>query len=229
MIDVLEGRPAAFAVNAPPISAEAARTLGPYVRLAQVLGNLATQLAEGQMRSITVEYSGEIAEHDTTALRASVIRGLLQSVSEETVTVVNASLVARNRGLRVSEQKNSSPERYANLIRVKLQTEGSSSVVAGTILEGEPRVVGIDEYTVDLVPSDGYVLVSHHVDQPGMVAQLGDILWKANINISSMRVGRERMRGPAVMLVSVDEPIPSETLQRIREVPGFEFVRVVRI
>jgi D-3-phosphoglycerate dehydrogenase len=229
VVDVLEGRPAPFAVNAPPISAEAARVLGPYLRLAQALGNLSTQLAEGQMRSIEVDYSGEIAEYDTGPLRAAVVRGLLEPVSEENVTVVNASLVARSRGLRISERKTSAPEGYANLIKVLLDTERGSSVVAGTIIHNEIRVVQIDEYTVDLIPSDGYVILTRHTDQPGMIGRIGTILGEADINISSMQVGRKERRGPALMLVSVDEPIPPASLRRIRDVPGFESVKVVRI
>lgn len=229
VVDVLEGRPAPFAVNAPPISAEAAQVLRPYVRLAQKLGCLAIQLVEGQLRSIEIDYSGEIAEYDSAPLRAAVIRGLLEPVSEETVTVVNASLVARRRGLRVSERKSSAPEGYANLITVRVDTEGGNSVVAGTIIHDELRVVLIDGYPVNLVPSDSYVLLIRHVDQPGMIGRVGTILGEANVNIFGMQVGRERKRGPALMLVPVDDPIPPGTLQRIREVPQFESVKVVRI
>jgi D-3-phosphoglycerate dehydrogenase len=229
VVDVLEGRPAPFAVNAPPISAEAARALGPYVGLAQMLGSLSTQLVEGQMRSIEIDYSGEIAEFDTGPLRAAVIRGLLEPVSEETVTVVNATLVARSRGLGVSERKSSAPAGYANLISVRLDTGRGSSVVAGTMIADEPRVVMIDEYTVNLVPSEGHVILTRHIDRPGVVAVVGGILRDADINISSMQVGRERPRGPALMLLTVDESVPPDTLQRIREVDGLEYVKVVRI
>ncbi len=229
IVAVLEGRPAPFAVNAPPISAEAARMLGPYVRLAQILGNLSTQLVEGQMRSIEIDYSGEIAEFDTAPLRAAVIRGLLEPISEETVTVVNATHVARSRGLGVSERKSSAPGGYANLISVRLATDRGSSVVAGTILADEPRVVQIDEYTVNLVPSGGYVMLTRHIDRPGVIGHVGTVLGEADINISSMQVGRERARGPALMLLSVDDPVPPETLQRIRKVEGLEYVKLVRI
>ncbi len=229
VVDVLEGRPATFAVNAPPISAEAARALGPFVVLAQMLGRLATQLAEGQMRSIEIDYSGEIAEFDTAPLRAAVIRGLLEPISEETVTVVNATMVARSRGLGVAERKSNAPDGYANLISVRLATERGSSVVAGTIIADEARVVLIDEHTVNLVPSEGYVILTRHIDRPGVIGHVGTLLGESDINISSMQVGRERARGPALMLLSVDDPVPAETLQRIREVDGLEYVKVVRI
>src|SRR5581483_9835380 len=120
VIDVLEGRPAACAVNAPAISSESARLLAPYVRLAETLGSVATQLAEGQLKSVNITYSGEIAEHDTSTLKASVIRGLLEPVSEEHVTIVNAAIVARNRGLNITEHKSGATESYANLVTVRV-------------------------------------------------------------------------------------------------------------
>src|SRR5439155_13042225 len=140
ILAVLDGRPAAFAVNAPIVTGEAARVLGPYAQLTQSLGNLATQLAEGQMRSVQLTYSGEIADYDTTVLRASAIRGLLERVSGESINLINASIVARNRGLRITEQKILSTEPYANLITVQVDTDRGESSVGGTVINGEPRI-----------------------------------------------------------------------------------------
>jgi D-3-phosphoglycerate dehydrogenase len=229
VIDVLEGRPAPFAVNAPPISAESVRLLAPFSQLAQTLGNVCTQLVEGQLRGVEITYSGDIAEHDTGSLKASVIRGLLESVSEEHVTLVNAAIVARNRGLSIIERKTSAHESYTNLITVDVATDRGHSIVAGTLLEREPHIVRLDEYSVNVVPTGGQVLLTRHRDQPGMVAKVGTILGEADINISSMQLGRESPRGPALMLLSVDDPIPAELLTRIREAPGFEYAKVVRI
>jgi D-3-phosphoglycerate dehydrogenase len=229
VVAVLEGRPAPFAVNAPRISSEAARVLGPFVGLAQTLGSVATQLAEGQLKSVEITYSGEIAEHDSAALKASIIRGLLEPISEENVTLVNAAIVARNRGLNISERKSAAPESYANLVTVRVDTDRTDSVVGGTIINGEPQIVRIDDYWVNLVPTGGYVILTHHVDRPGVVGQVGTILGKMDINISSMQVGRERARGPALMLLSVDDPVPTEVIQQIRSVADLAYVKVVRI
>ena len=229
MIDVLEGRPAPFAVNAPSISADSARVLGPFIRLCQTLGSVATQLAEGQLQAIEITYSGELAEHDTAALRASVIRGLLEPVSEENITLVNASIVARNRGLRITERKSADPGSYANLVTVSVDTSRGTSVVGGTIIDGEATIVEIDGHRVDVIPTGGQVLITRHTDQPGMIGKIGTILGQGDINVGSMKVGRERPRGPALMLVSIDDPIPPDVLQSIKEVPGLESVRLVRI
>jgi D-3-phosphoglycerate dehydrogenase len=229
VIAVLEGRPAPFAVNAPPFSSESARVLGPFVGLAQTLGRVATQLAEGQLRSVEITYSGEIAEHDSSALKASVIRGLLEPISEENVTLVNAAIVARNRGLNITERKSAAPESYANLMTVRVETDRGDSAVGGTTINGEPQIVRIDEYWVNVVPTGSYVILTHHVDRPGVVGQVGTILGRTDINISSMQVGRERARGPALMLLSVDEPVPPDVLEQIRSVADLQFVKVVRI
>lgn len=229
VLAVLEGRPAPFAVNAPPISAETARVLAPFSRLSQTLGSVGTQLAEGQLRAIEITYSGEIAEHDTSALKAAVIRGLLQPISEENVTLVNATIVARNRGLYITERKSSAPESYANLVTVRVKTDRGDSAVGGTVIGGEPQIVRIDEYWVNVVPTGGHVLLTRHIDRPGVIGRVGTILGEADINISSMQVGRERARGPALMLLSVDDPIPPETLQRIKSLADLEYVKVVLI
>jgi D-3-phosphoglycerate dehydrogenase len=190
---------------------------------------VATQLAEGQVRGIEITYSGELAEHDTAALRASVIRGLLEPVSEENITLVNATIVARNRGLRITERKSSGQESYASLVTVRVETSRGSALVGGTIINGMPTIVQINDDRVDVIPTGGQVLMTHHTDQPGMIGKIGTILGQADINIGSMQVGRERPRGPALMLVSVDDPIPADVLQRVKEIPGLESARVVRI
>jgi D-3-phosphoglycerate dehydrogenase len=229
IVDVLEGRPAPFAVNAPAISAESARVLAPFSGLAQTLGNLATQLTEGQLRGVEIIYSGEIAEHDTAALKASVIRGLLQTVSDEPVTLVNAAIVARNRGLRIIELKSSAPENYTNLITVQLHTETGDSIVGGTLLNDMPHIVRIDEYWVSVASTGGHVLLTRHTDRPGIVRDVSTILAAGNINISQMQLGREVQRGPALMLLFVDEPIPPETLNQIKTMSDLQYAKLVRI
>jgi D-3-phosphoglycerate dehydrogenase len=203
--------------------------LGPYFSLAQTLGNVCTQLAEGQIRSVEIVYSGEIADLDTAPLKAAVVRGLLQPVSEENVTIVNAALIARNRGLHIVERKSSAPEGYANLVSVHLRTDRGESSASGAVLGGAPHVVKLDEYWVNVIPTGGHVLLTRHIDRPGVIGHVGTILGETDINISSMQVGRERPRGPALMLVSVDDVIPPEVLQRIKRVANLEYAKVVTI
>jgi D-3-phosphoglycerate dehydrogenase len=233
MLLVLQGEPAPFAVNAPPISAESARFVTPFAPLAQILGNVCRQLVQelagGQLESVEITYSGEIVEHDTSTLTASVIRGLLEPISEEKVTLINAHLVARNRGLRVSERKSSEPENYTNLITIRAGSSRGSSLVGGTLLNDEPHIVRLDEYSVGLVPTGDWVLLTRHEDRPGMIHAVTGVLGTTDINISAMQLGRERRRGPALMLMLVDDPVPTQALEAIRKLPGIERAHVLKI
>ncbi len=229
VVAVIEGRPALYAVNAPFVAPEALATLGPYLRLCETLGQLATQLNDGQLEGVEVTYCGEVAEHDTAALQATTIRGLLAPISEEPVNLVNAPVIARQRGLLVSERKTTAPANYTNLVSVALRSARGEHTVAGSVMNREPRVVGIDGYWVDLVPTGGYVLLSRHVDRPGIVGTVGTLLGEADVNISSMQLGRARPRGEALMALTVDDPIPPDVLERIRAVTGVEQIRVVRL
>ncbi len=229
VIAALDGRPTLYAVNAPIVLPEAMAVLEPYLRLCETLGEAATQLVDGQVERVEVTYAGEIAEHDTAALQANVIRGLLAPISEERVNVVNALAIARRRGLRVDERKTTATENYTNLVTVALHTDRGERTVTGTVLNGEPHVVRIDGYWVDLVPRGDYVLLSRHVDRPGIIGKVGTLLGEADVNISSMQVGRQRPRGEALMALTVDDPIPPDVLERIRAVTGIEQIRVVRL
>jgi D-3-phosphoglycerate dehydrogenase / 2-oxoglutarate reductase len=229
VVAALDGRPTVYAVNAPIVTPEAFAVLGPYLRLCETLGEVATQLAEGQLSRVEVTYQGELAEHDTAALQATVIRGLLAPVSEEPVNTVNALSIARQRGLQVDERKTTAPDNYTNLVTVALHTDRGERTISGTVMNGEPHVVRIDGYLVELVPRGDYVLLSRHVDRPGIVGIVGTLLGEADVNISSMHLGRHERRGDALMVMTVDEPIPPEVLDRIRAVTDIEQIRVVRL
>ncbi|MSQ33980.1 MAG: phosphoglycerate dehydrogenase, partial [Dehalococcoidia bacterium] len=229
VIEVLQGRPARYAVNAPLVPPEAMAALGPFVPLCLALGSLARQLAEGQLNAVTIRYQGEVAAHPTAVLRAAVLRGLLESASELRVTVTNASLIAQAHGLRLSELTEASAEAYNSLITVEVAATGGPCTTAGTVFQGKSRIVQVDGYWVDLVPTGGYWLFSHHTDRPGMIGQVGTVCGQHDINISSMQVGRERPRGRAMMIVGLDEPINQEQLASIRAIPDVYNARLVKL
>jgi D-3-phosphoglycerate dehydrogenase len=229
VLEVLEGRPAQFAVNAPSVAPEVAQLLLPYVELAGFLGSLATQLADGRFRGVTITHRGELAEHDTALLTAAAIGGLLAPVTSQPINLVNAPLVARARGLRVSERKTAESEMYTSLLEVQVETERGETLVAGTVVHRQPHIVRIGEFSIDLPPTEGYLLMTRHQDRPGMIGRVGTILGEADINISSMLVGRRERRGQALMVISVDEPIPAEVLARLRSIGNMDHVRVIRL
>lgn len=230
VLAVLRGEPVRYAVNAPALSPEALAALGAYLPVAEVVGSLFSQLQEGQLGPLEVVYNGDIALLDTAPLTAAVLKGLLQPVSEEHVTLMNAMLIARGRGLTVSEKKTSeSVENYTNLITLRTEKRDGVREVAGTMVHGRPHIVRLNDYRVDVEPNGGYVLIAEHTDRPGMIGKVGTIMGKADINISSMQVGRSTARGPAMMVLALDDPIPDQVLDEVSAIEDIGRIRVVRL
>lgn len=229
IVEVLSGRSARYAVNAPVILPEAMSLLAPYMELSGKLGSLATQLSEGQVGGIEVTYAGEIAEYDTSPLKAMVIKGLLEPVMEEEINLVNAPVLARARGLDVVERKMGHVDNYSNLITIRLDTDRSSHTVAGTVMFGEPHLVRVDRYWVDVVLAGGQMLFSYHRDRPGMIGHVGTVLGAADVNISFMAVGRLAPKGEALMVIGVDDPVGPDLVGKLLAVPDIHAIRTVRI
>jgi D-3-phosphoglycerate dehydrogenase len=229
VLAVLEGRPTQFAVNAPSLRPEEAEFLEPYLGLVRMLGKLATQLADDHLRSAEISYRGEVADRNVTVLSAAAVQGLLEPVSDMPVNLVNARLFAQQRGLEIVETKSTTPAHYTSLVRVIVHTRDGSTSVAGVISDGRANVVQIDEYELHLPPTPGYLLVTRHADRPGIIGLVGTLLGQADINISSMQVGRRARRGNALMLLSVDEPVPPTVVDRIRQAANMEAIKVIKL
>ncbi|MBV9355469.1 MAG: phosphoglycerate dehydrogenase [Chloroflexi bacterium] len=229
VLAVLHGQPAQFAVNAPTVRAEEAPLVQPYVELTRMLGKLATQLANGHLRTMEISYRGEIAEHNVSAVTAAGVQGMLESISETHVNLVNARLLAQQRGLEVVETRSATPAHYLSLVQLTVHTDRGATSVAGAVSDGTATVVGIDGYDLHLSPTPGYMLVTQHTDQPGIIGLVGTVLGQADINISSMQVGRRTRRGQALMLLAVDEPVPADVLARIRTAANIASIKVISL
>ena len=229
VVDVLSGQPAAYAVNIPFIAVETLSVMGPFIQTAATAGRLVSQLAEGQMNSIQITYEGDVSQYDTNVLKASVLGGLLESISEERVNLVNANLVAARRRLSVMEQKESECENYASLITVGVTTSTGTTTVAATVIRGETHIVRVNNYWIEIVPTGGYFLFSDHLDRPGLLGAVGMITGEVNINISAMHVGRLKPRGEALMILALDEPLSEGQRQRILAVPDIYTAKLVKL
>jgi len=229
IIDIFKGQPARYAVNAPFIPAEVLSVLAPFMKVASTVGRLISQLAEGQMNAIQIRYEGEISNYDTNALKAAILGGLLEGISEERVNLVNANLVATRRGLAVVEQKETTCENYASLITVDATTSAGVTTAAGTIIRRESHIVRVNNYWIDIVPAEGYFLFLDHRDRPGLMGAAGKITGDADINISSMNVSRLKPRGQALAVLALDEPPPEECQQQILSIPDVYTVKLVNL
>lgn len=229
VLAILNGLPAQFAVNAPTVRAEEARTIKPFMGLARLLGKIATQMAKGHLESAEVIYRGDIAEQNVAPVTAAALQGLLEPISDSPVNLVNARLLAQQRGLPVSEAKSTSAEGYTSLVRVNVRTGEGTTSVAGVISDDQPHVVEINGFGLHLLVTPGYLLATEHTDRPGVIGVVGMLLGNADVNISSMDVGRAAPRGPALMLLSVDEPVPDAVLDQIRSTANISSVRVIAL
>jgi D-3-phosphoglycerate dehydrogenase len=230
IVDVFSGRAPRAAVNVPYIPSETLSALAPYIKLVNILCKLAYRLAEGQIKNIRIRYEGEITEYNTDVLKAAVIGGLLEGTSEERVNIVNSNLIASKRGLNIVEETDADCENYASLITVELKTTEGEYTVAGTMMHEDFHIVRINDYWLDIVPTTGsYFLFSDHLDRPGFIGAIGKITGDADINISSMHLGRLELRGRALLVLTLDEPMPEEQQQQILAIPDVYSVKLVEL
>jgi D-3-phosphoglycerate dehydrogenase len=225
VLAVLQGRSSKYAVNAPHIAPE----LAPFMKVATAMGNLASQLMEGQIDTIHITYSGAVSSYDCNPVKTALISGLLQQVSEERINLVNVSLVAAQRGLKISEEKEVVCQNYSNLLTLEVNTNIGTTTISGAIRDNESHIVQVNNFWMDIVPAGGYFLFCDHLDQPGLVGAIGNITGKADINISSMHLSRLQPRGKALMILALDEPLDEEHLREIRMLPGIYTAKPVKL
>jgi D-3-phosphoglycerate dehydrogenase len=214
------------ALNMAPVTAEEAPRLQPYMRLAQQLGSFAGQLTETGLRSATITYSGHVAALNTRPLTATLLQGLLAPLLES-VNMVNAPLIARERDIEVTTVERDKVEGYQTLIRLEVGTERGERSVAGTLFgEASPRLVEIRGIPVEanLGP---HMLYVRNDDQPGLIGALGKTLGDAGVNIATFHLGRDRPGGDAIALIEVDQAVPDEVLNAISALPHVRQVKAL--
>lgn len=231
VVAVLHGEPVRHAVNAPPHLADSLAALGPYAILGEKLGYLLAQLAGPSDGRVNLSYHGAIAEMDTTAIRSAILAGLLRARSPENVNLMNAHLLARNLGWNVDEARSATPqENYANLITVQtVAGDGFAKELAGTAINGEPHLVRVDDYRIDVDLTGGYLLFVRNTDRPGVVGKIGSLLGNGDVNISAMQVGRLQPRGEAMMVLAVDEAVPAHLLDRLLRDSPIQAARLAQL
>jgi D-3-phosphoglycerate dehydrogenase / 2-oxoglutarate reductase len=209
VLDVLDGRSARYAVNAPLVSAEIAAEIAPYLPLARALGMLYAQFAPS-LEGLTLELAGEVAGLDARPIAAAALSGLLELATEGRVNQVNAPLLAAERGLQLAERRTSDSPRYQSVVSIT-----GATTVAGTVSGGEPRIVRLADYWVDM-PTSPWMLITRHRDRPGTMGTIGLMLGQADVNISAMHLGRSAPRADALMVLALDDPAPEAVAAQIR-------------
>ncbi|MBP2652561.1 MAG: D-3-phosphoglycerate dehydrogenase [Firmicutes bacterium] len=223
----LRGEPVSTAVNVSAVPAQVMQVIKPYLTLAEKMGCLAVHLAEGRINSVEVEYDGEISEVDTKMLTTAVLKGIFNPLLQEPVNYVNAPGMAKARGVKAKEIKSKEAAHFVNLITVRARTEKGETVVAGTLFGKEDgRIIMIDGYRVDANPR-GWLLISPHIDKPGIIGQVGTVLGGHNINIDRMQVGHAAKAGTNIMVMGVEAEIPTAALEQIKAIDGILGAKLV--
>ena len=225
VLAVLDGHMSRSSVNAPHASPE----LMPYLQMGITVGSFASQLMDGQIRKVSARYCGDLAEANCDPLKAAVIAGVLQQVTEERVNLVNADLIARQRGLRVAEENETACGNYSNMLTVTVESDTGTTTVSGTVRDGEVRVVQVNDFWMDLNLEDGHYLLCDHIDGPGLVGAIGTILGEAGINISSMNLSRIERRGKALLIMALDDVLGDAQKAAIQSIPNIHTAKTVSL
>ncbi|MBF6568849.1 MAG: phosphoglycerate dehydrogenase [Candidatus Binataceae bacterium] len=208
------------AVNIPALSTPELEKLEPHLRLGEKLGVFLSQVIDEAPTKVTVGLGGEAAGLKAETITASVLKGLLAGFMDQPLNFVNAPYIARERGIKVTETRSRETTDFVNTLTVTVETSAGIHEVSGTVFGNRTlRLVRIDGYRVEAVP-EGYYLMLHNRDVPGVVGAIGTMLGKSNINIAGLELGRDRIGGLALSLVEVDEPVPNEMLERLKTIPA---------
>ena len=176
---------------------------------------------------MTISYAGDLTAFEIAPLTQNTVKGFLSRHLGDHVNNVNASYLAEKKGITIHEKKTRAARGFTNLITVEVVTKQGNYRVSGTLLNGlGPRIVKINDYSMDVVP-EGHLLLVHHTDQPGMIGKLGTLLAENDVNIATMQVGRETIGGKAIMMLTIDRPLTDEELEQVRALEGFD--RVVAV
>ena len=214
------------AINMPSVTAEEAPRLRPYMRLAEQLGAFLGQLAEGSLTKVRIEYEGHVATLNTRPLTAIVLEALLRPLMDS-VNMVNAPLVAKERNIEVSEVKHDREGDYLTLMRVTIEADKERHL-AGTLFAGNrPRLVQVRgiEIEAELGPNMLYVV---NEDKPGFIGRFGTILAESGVNIATFHLGRTAPGKEAVALIQVDAPVPDAVVKKIAAIPGVRNARALK-
>jgi D-3-phosphoglycerate dehydrogenase len=207
------------AVNVPAVSGDLLEKIGPLLTLADRMGCLLAQLATGPVKEVVIEYAGDFQDLNLSPVRTAVLKGLLTPMIKDDVNFVNAEVLARERGLKVTETTIPETDEYINLITVRAFHEDGKSKVAGTIFgQKDPRVVNINNFRLEMHPNGRFILIHNH-DKPGAIGSIGSLLGDHKINISKMRVGQEEGGDKTMIFIRTDDPIPDDVMADLENLP----------
>ncbi len=219
--DVLSGKDATSAVNIPALKPQKLEPVKEYMPIAETISKIASQIAKGNLREILIEVKGNLANLDVSPLEVAVLKGVL-SANIVDVNYVNAPLIAKQRGIKVSVIKSEQSTDYIGSILTKLTTDKTTTEVQGALIaQGIERIVKINDYMTAIQPED-YMLLVPHVNKPNMIGQVASVLGQNGVNISKMQVAQKISKEDniSLMIINTDDTVCAETLDKINKIDG---------
>ncbi|MDR3632803.1 MAG: phosphoglycerate dehydrogenase [Isosphaeraceae bacterium] len=218
-----------FSVNMPTLDRAEVEDLRLYIDLARRLGMLHAQMDRGTARGATIRYRGEVAHKNTRLITASFAAGWLETALEGQVNLVNAEILAKERGIALVEEKSTDPGDFGTVIQTEVTTDEKTYVAAGTLFGKEfLRLVRLGPYRLD-AQVDGTLLVFTHKDKPGLIGFIGTLFGRHNVNIAQMNVGREHPGGDAIGVVNLDAVPPESALEEVKNHPDVLSVSLIKL
>ena len=219
IIDFLKHNTIVNAVNAPSVSGEILKRLGPFIDLAERMGRLQTQFSCGPMNEVTMTYNGDFGGMDLSPVTTAALKGILTAVAKDEVNYVNAPVLAKEMGINVTETTSAELEDYTQLVTLKTVTREMTTVIAGTIFgKKDLRVVKINNFRLELIP-EGHMVLIYNQNKPGAIGSIGNALGKHGINISRMQVGQDEDGRKNVVFLKTDTQVPEPVLQDLKSLP----------
>jgi D-3-phosphoglycerate dehydrogenase len=207
------------AVNFPSVSAELMTVIQPYLILAEKLGKFEAQLTRGAIKEVIVEYSGEILNYNVAPITISMLKGMLTPILNENVNYINATIVAKERGIKVIESKSSEVKDYTSMITVTIKTSQETISAAGALFGRQDlRIVRLNKFTVEVIP-EGHMLVLSNHDRPGVIGNIGTTLGENNLNIARLHLSREQVDKQALVVLTTDTLVPELVLEKLKSLP----------
>jgi len=228
IINYLDGRPLENAVNIPKFDPDLMDHMKPFMGLVSRIGEFVSQLAPANPNKVVFTYNGKVARYDCAPLTVCGLAALLGRHSEQEVNMVNARLVARNMGIAVEEVRSTESESFSNLISLSLESPEGRRSIAGTLFEGQPKIVKLRDFLTDFAPEE-HMLVITYADRPGLIGRIGTLLGEAGINIGNMNLGRRAKAGEAMLVLSTDTPVDEATLQKLATAVDAHFIKAVHM
>jgi len=227
--DALHGRAYTGVVNGAVMQLTLREDVRPLVALAEKMGSLAAQIADGKLERLTIGAAGEQAIAALDLLRAGVTKGVLSQLHPDPVNYISAPFLAEELGLVVREEREEEPKHFGNLLRVKYETQKGLREVSGTVFgRTGVRLVEMDGFRFEVNP-EGFLLVYNNVDRPGMLARVGTVLARHQVNIAGVSLGRSKAGGNALTVMNIDSSVSSAALEELRALDGVSALHLVHL